>query len=156
MFIEIFMIFRSIYLPAPKGVKYVLSGGVKLPFLSRNLSGLNTSGSGNTTGSRHPDRRLAVTLTPVKQKQSFIWKIEGLKSFCLCVYLAPKQGSQIWTQQGYLSIPSNLKVWSFELSSLLHVVTYEMPIDKPKQVGLLSKSQFYYDRSILSQPPGNT
>ena len=72
VFIEIFMISRSIYLPAPKGVKYVLSGGVKLPFLSRNLSGLNTSGSGNTTGSRHPDRRLAVTLTPVKTKQSFI------------------------------------------------------------------------------------
>ena len=38
----------------------------------------------------------------------------------------------------------------------MHVVTYEMPIDKPKQVGLLSNSRFYYDISILSQPPGNT
>ena len=74
--LEIFMISGSIYLPAPKGVKYELSGGVKLPFLSRNLSGLNTSGSGNTSGSRHPDRRLAVTLTPVKTKQSFIRKTE--------------------------------------------------------------------------------
>ena len=99
VFIEIFMIFGSIYLPAPKGVKYVLkyvlSGGEKLPFLSRNLSGLNTSGSGNTTGSRHPDRRLAVTLTPVKTKQSFIRKIERLTSFCLCVDPASKQGGQI-------------------------------------------------------------